>query len=181
MVDSRAMHHITPHRSDFATWAPARGSVSLGGHTEIAQIGTRTVKIRPSGGDRDVHLQDVMHVPDAEARYFSVSALLSKGGKIMFEDKGFTIILRGQQLAKGYMEGNLFWFDSSKAALHAAASTSPPIDIWHYCMGHMSYNALTRYHNSVKGISINGSIDQTQSPCAGCELSKQARLPFLAS
>ena len=78
MVDSGATHHITPHRSDFATWAPARGSVSLGGHAEIAQIGTGTVKIRPSGGDRDVHLQDVMHVPDAEACYFSVSALLSK-------------------------------------------------------------------------------------------------------
>jgi hypothetical protein len=181
MVDSGATHHITPHRSDFATWAPARRSVSLGGHAEIAQIGTGTVQIRPSGGDRDVHLQDVMHVPNAEARYFSVSALLKKGGKIMFKDNGFTIELCGQQLAKGYMEGNLFWFDSSKAALHTAASASPPIDIWHYCMGHMSYNALTHYHNSVKGMSINGSIDQAQSPCAGCELGKQARLPFSAS
>jgi hypothetical protein len=82
MVDSGATHHITPHRSDFATWAPARGSVSLGGHAEIAQIGTGTVQIRPSGGDWDVHLQDVMHVPDAEVRYFSVSALLSKGEKL---------------------------------------------------------------------------------------------------
>jgi len=174
MVDSRATHHITPHRSNFATWALACGSVSLGGHTEIAQIGTRTVQIWPSGGDWDVHLQDVMHVPDAEACYFSVSALLKKGGKIIFKDNGFTIELCGQQLAKGYMEGNLFWFDSSKAALHTAASVSPPIDIWHYRMGHMLYNALTRYHNSVKGMSINGSIDWTQSPCAGCELGKQA-------
>ena len=82
MVDSGATHHITPHRSDFATWAPARGSVSLGGHAEIAQIGTGTGQIRPSGGDWDVHLQDVMHVADAEVRYFSVSALLSKGEKL---------------------------------------------------------------------------------------------------
>jgi hypothetical protein len=174
MVDSGAMHHITPHRSNFATWALACGSVSLGGHTEIAQIGTGTVQIRPSRGDQDVYLQDVMHVPDVEACYFSVSALLKKGGKIIFKDNTFAIELRGQQLAKGYMEGNLFWFDSSKAALHTAASTSPPIDIWHYCMGHMLYNALTRYHNSVKGISITGSIDQTQSSCVSCELGKQA-------
>jgi len=122
-----------------------------------------------------------MHVPDVEVRYFSVSALLSKGGKIIFEQNGFTIMLRGQQLAKGYMEGNLFWFDASKAALHAAVGVPLPIDIWHHRMGHMSYNALTRYHNSVKGISINGSIDQTQSPCTSCELGKQARLPFSAS
>jgi transposase InsO family protein len=91
------------------------------------------------------------------------------------------IVLRGQQLAKGYMEGNLFWFDASKASLHAAAGTPLPIDIWHLHMGHISYNALTQYHNSVKGIAINGSINQTQSPCAGCELGKQARLPFSAS
>jgi hypothetical protein len=129
MVDSRAMHHITPHRSNFATWAPAHGLVSLRGHAEIAQIGTRTVQIQPSGGDQDVHLQDIMHVPNVEACYFSVSVLLKKGGKIIFKDNGFMIELRGQQLAKGYMEGNLFWFDSSKAALHTAASTSPPIDI----------------------------------------------------
>jgi hypothetical protein len=128
MVDSGATHHITPHRSNFATWAPARGSVSLGGHAEITQIGTGTVQIWPSRGDRDVHLQDVMHVPDVEVRYFSVSMLLKKGGKIMFKDNSFTIELRGQQLAKGYMEGNLFWFDSSKVALHAAASMFPPID-----------------------------------------------------
>ena len=128
-----------------------------------------------------MHLQDVMHISDAGAHYFSVSALLSKGGKIIFEQNGFTIMLRGQQLAKGYMEGNLFWFDTSKAALHAAVGAPLPIDIWHYRMGHMLYNTLMRYHNSVKGISINGSIDQAQSPCAGCELSKQARLPFSAS
>ena len=45
IVDSRAMHHITLHRADFATWALAHRSVSLGGHAEIAQIGTRTVQI----------------------------------------------------------------------------------------------------------------------------------------
>jgi hypothetical protein len=49
-----------------------------------------------------------MHVPDVEARYFSVSTLLSKGGKIILKQNGFMIMLHGQQLAKGYIEGNLF-------------------------------------------------------------------------
>jgi hypothetical protein len=47
-------------------------------------------------------------------------------------------------------------------------------------MGHMLYNALTRYHNSIKEISINGSINQTQSPYASCEVGKQVQLPFSA-
>jgi hypothetical protein len=45
MVDSGATHHITPHRSDFIDWTPAKGAVSLGGHAMITQIGTGTVAI----------------------------------------------------------------------------------------------------------------------------------------
>jgi hypothetical protein len=70
MVDSGATYHITPHRSDFINWSPARDIVSLGGYAKINQIGTRTVAIKPSEGDKIVHLHNVMHVPDAGARYF---------------------------------------------------------------------------------------------------------------
>ena len=45
MVDSGATHHITPHHSDFITWTPTTGTVSLGGHAEIKQIGIGTVVI----------------------------------------------------------------------------------------------------------------------------------------
>jgi len=47
-------------------------------------------------------------------------------------------------------------------------------------MGHMSYNALMRYHSSVKVISINSLIDHAKSPCTSFELGKQVRLPFSA-
>jgi hypothetical protein len=76
MVDSGATHHMTPHRSDFISWTLAKGAVSLGGHAEIKQIGSGTAAIHPSGGDKIIHLHDVMHVPDADGRYFSVSALM---------------------------------------------------------------------------------------------------------
>jgi len=45
MVDSGATHHITLHQSDFFSWTPAQGVVSLGGYAEIDQIGTGTVEI----------------------------------------------------------------------------------------------------------------------------------------
>jgi hypothetical protein len=45
MVDSGAIHHITPHCSDFIYWTLAKGIVSVGGHVEIHQTGTRTVVI----------------------------------------------------------------------------------------------------------------------------------------
>src|SRR6266849_6448956 len=98
MVDSSAMHHMTPHRSDFITWTPTKGVVSLGGHAEIQQIRSGTVENCPSGGDKIVHLHDVMHVPDADSCYFSVSALMQKGGQITFKDKKLVISVRGQKI-----------------------------------------------------------------------------------
>jgi hypothetical protein len=93
MVDSSATNHITPHQSDFISWTSAKGTVSLRGHAEIAQIGIGTVSIRPSEGDQIVHLQNVMHVSDAGARYFSVSALMQKGAQILFKNNKLLISL----------------------------------------------------------------------------------------
>ena len=180
MVDSGATHHMTPHRSDFISWTPTKGVVSLGGHAEIQQIGSGTVAIRPSGGDKIVHLHDVMHVPDADSRYFSVSALMQKGGQITFKDKKLLISVRGQKIAEGYQEGNLFWINTSNIALHAITAPTP-IELWHARMGHMSYNALKRYSQSVKGITLDPSKDQDLTPCPGCELGKQTRSSFLGS
>jgi len=181
MVDSGATHHITPHRSDFISYTPAKGAVSLGGHAEIAQIGTGTVAIRPSGSDKIIHLLNVMHVPDAGARYFSVSALIQKGGQIAFKDRKLTISIQDRQIAQGYQEGNLFYIDTPHTALNAISTVAQPINLWHERMGHMSSQALKRYKDSVKGIVLDPSAIIDQSPCSGCELGKQTRSPFPGS
>jgi hypothetical protein len=160
MVDSGATHHITPHRSDFIDWHPQDGTVSLREHAEIRQIGSGTVAIRPSGGDKIVHLRNVMHVPDAGARYFSVGAFMLKGGRLVFEDKHISFQLRGKQIAKGYQEGTLFWIDTSNADLHAIADAPTPLQLWHERMGHMSTQALKCYKDSVQGITFDASISQ---------------------
>jgi hypothetical protein len=48
-------------------------------------------------------------------------------------------------------------------------------------MGHMSYQALKCYSDSVKGIALDPSTDLAQTPCVGCELGKQSRTSFLGS
>jgi hypothetical protein len=122
-----------------------------------------------------------MHVPEAHACYFSVGTLLCKGSRILSKNMGFDILMQDHLVTKAYMEDNLFWFDSTNAALNAASPVSHPIDIWHQCMGHMSYNAPMWYSNSVKGLLLSTPLDVNQSLCAGCKLGKQMQLPFLAS
>ena len=180
MVDSGCTHHISPHRSDFSKYTPVSGIVSIGGRAEIAQIGTGSVPIRTNLGV-ELMLENVMHVPDADARYFSVTVLLEKKGRIVFENKGFSVYLQNKTLAKGYIEGRLFWFDAPTIVLHTHARTTTSLEIWHERMGHMSYNALKRYSSAVKGMEIDSLITSDLSPYPGCELGKQMQQPFLVS
>ena len=105
---------------------------------------------------------------------------------ITFKDKSFMISIGNTDLMIGYMERRLFWFDASidlSSALHAHVMVAPTdIQIWHHRMGHLSYQALKRYQDSVKGMTFDSLIDHDHSsPCAGCEFGKQARPPFHAS
>ena len=182
MVDSGATNHVSPHRSDFATWTPARGTLSWGGHAETPQIGTGTVILNPPGGDHSIKitLHDVMHVPNAKGRYFSVNAAADRGANVDFTPTGPHLIANGKIILKGYRQSNLYWFDTSNPALHTLRASQPP-DIWHERMGHMSHKALARHSDAVKGLTLDPHSDRDHSPCPGCELGKHTRLPFHAS
>ena len=168
MIDSGATHHITPNCSDFIDWTPASGTVSLGGCAEIRQVGTGSVILAPLGGYRPIHLHNVMHVPDATARYFSVSALVKKGGQISFDRNKLQISLRGRKVAEGYHDNNLFWIDTSRASLNAIRSTPTSLDLWHKRMGHMSPYTLPDHADSVKRIHLSHMDKVDHSPCASC-------------
>ena len=122
-----------------------------------------------------------MHVPEADARYFSVTVLLEKQGKVLFENRGFSIYLQNRKLAMGYIEGRLFWFDVPTIALNTHACATSSLEIWHQCMGYMLYNALKQYSGTVKGMDIDNSITIDPTPCPGCELGKQMQQPFPVS
>ena len=177
MVNSGCTHHISPYRLDFANYTSVTGTVDLGGHAQIAQVGSGTVKVQTTEGVL-LTLSDVMHVSDAKSHYFLVTVLLEKKGRIIFEDMGFTIYLAGTHLTSGYCDRRLFWFDTSISTVNAHTHMPLSIELWHQCIGHMSYPILMRYKDSVKGITLDSSINPDQAPCPGCELRKQTRLLF---
>jgi hypothetical protein len=122
-----------------------------------------------------------MHVPDAGACYFSVSTLMQKGAQILFKNNKLSISLRGQWIAEGYQEGNLFWIDTSNTSLHAIGAAPTPLILWHVHMRHMSNQALKRYKDSVKGITLDPAEVNNNAPCVSCELGKQTWTSFLGS
>jgi hypothetical protein len=72
---------------------------------------------------------------------------------------GFAIYLEGTWLASGYCNGWLFWFDTSVSAVNAHACVPLSVELWHQRMGHMSYPTLLCYKDSIKGITLDSSVD----------------------
>ena len=139
------------------------------------------VALRPYRSEKIIHLHNVMHIPNAGACYFSVSALMEQGGQITFKNKKLLISVRGHKVAEGYQEGNLFWINTSHTTLHTIGNVPTPLMLWHEHMGHMSYNTLKQHKDSVKGISLDPRMNHDGSPCPGCELGKQTRSSFPGS
>ena len=105
-VDSGATHHISHTWLDFMQYTLAPGKVGLGGNRKsnsgkecvvLDQLGIGTVIIRTS--DAEITLHNVLHVPDANQRFFSINVLLLKQGHIQFKDKGFVIYLHNKPVA----------------------------------------------------------------------------------
>jgi hypothetical protein len=93
MINSGTTHHITPYQPDFASWALAKGAISLSGYAKIKQIRSSKVVTKLVGGNWGIQLTlyNVMHVPEAHVCYFSVGTLLHKGSRILFKNMGFEI------------------------------------------------------------------------------------------
>ena len=181
MMDSGASHHMTPHRSDFATYTPCMGKVKLGDLSLIDHVGIGSVIIKTSSGPA-ITLGTVLHVPVVDNRFISTPALTEKGAEIVYSKNSCKIVVNQRPVAVGYKEAGLFWIDNSASSLNTVGkSASTSLDIWHQRMGHISHNTLKSHGPSaLAGMDLDSST--TVIPvCRGCELGKSTRQPFSAS
>ena len=128
-MDSGVMHHITPHRSDFKTYAPIKGTVCLRDTSSTDQIGVGAVVLN-TPQDHKISLSNVLHVPSVRTRFLSTGAIADKNAEILFNRKGFTVTLDNQCVAMGYRENKLYWIDAPTVSLHAH-SVATSLHIWH--------------------------------------------------
>ena len=170
-MDSGAMHHITPHRSDFKTYSPIKGTVRLGDKSTTDQIGAGAVVLK-TPQDHKISLSNVLHVPSVRTRFLSTGAIADKNAQILFDHKGFTVTIDNQCVATGYREDKLYWVDGPTVSLnaHTVATT---LHIWHQRMGHMSHAALKAHGPAaLKGLDLTKSDLAMPSICNGCEMGK---------
>jgi transposase InsO family protein len=181
MLDSGATHHITPHRSDFSSYTPAKGSVCLGDKSAQDQIGVGSVIIKSPQGCT-ITLSNVLHVLGVQMHFISIGVLTGKGAKVQFLKDGFKITLNGRMIAIGYLEGRLYWLNSSSISINSHIKSAPTLHTWHQRMGHMSHVPLKNHGpKAVTGLDLDASTMAIPNTCHGCEAGKLTRKPFPGS
>ena len=132
-------------------------------------------------------LQDVYYVPEAEYNLLSTYQATSRGASFTFTKDRLDIDMQGERLLTMQPRGKLFVLRSnaakaSNAALVAKGATAQE---WHERYGHLGYQNLARLikEDMVTGIDVTAKDieEASKDTCDTCQLSKQARLPFVPS
>ena len=181
MLDSGATNHITPHRSDFSNYTPAKGTVCLGDKSAQDQIGVGSVIIKSPQGIT-ITLSNVLHVPGVQTHFISIGTLIKKGAKVNFLKDGFEIILDRKVIMIRYLEGHLYWLNTSHISINTHTKSASSLHTWHQHMGHMSHSALkTHGPKAVIGLDLDASTMAIPTMCHGCETGKSTCKPFPGS
>jgi len=136
MLDSGATHHIMPHQSNFSNYTPTKGTVCLGDKSAQDQVGVGLVILKSPQGVT-ITLSNVLHVPGVQMRFISMGALIRKGAKVNFLKDGFKIILNRKVIMIGYLEGCLYWLNTSHISINTYIKSAPSLHTWHQRMGHI--------------------------------------------
>ena len=114
--------------------------------------------------------------------FILIGVLTGKGAEVNFLKEGFQIILNKRTIAVGYLEGCLYWLNTSNVSLNLHKKSVPTLHTWHQHMGHMSHLALkTHGLKAVKGLDLDASTMTIPMTCHGCEARKSTRKPFSGS
>ena len=177
LLDSGASSHSTFECDDFDTYESHTSNIQITDRTIIKAVGKGTVIFRTSY-DKDLILENVLHIPNTQDRILSIATLTKKGGLVKFDERAFSLEYNFEPVADSFQAGGLYWLTVQHIYNVGTATASASLETWHKHMGHMSKEALKRYaQSSCKGLLINDSSEET-GICHGCELGKSHRHPF---
>jgi hypothetical protein len=131
MMDSGCTDHMTPYRSDFATYSdlPQALPITLGDSKSILKyIGVGTVKGHTLiGGQRqEITFDHVLYAPGLGSRFLSIWRLTKKGFEVKFNESESFILNGTATIGIGKLYGRQYWLDIHlQPQLHASTTPTP--------------------------------------------------------
>ena len=189
-LDSGCTDHITPNKSDFVQyWALGQASkaeITDGKYLQIEGYGTVIGYSIMPNKMVSLQIQNVLYIPEANKRSFSLIAAGPRGSMSTTTNKGTMISLNGAPyIVRLPKSGRLHSFDmelikNKNKVPWAIIATISDYTLWHRRMGHAHQCMIKHLRKNTEG-GPNQTTDAPQGACEGCEKGKSKRLPFPAS
>lgn len=183
-IDSGASSHMTPHREllTLNVRDGIRGNIITANNAKlnVALVGNAEVMT----SDTMIEISNVLYVPKLSANLLSVSRLVEKGNRVVFEKSGCTIYdPEGKVVDKCKSENGIYKLKTDDFKCLSASQSESDIMKWHRRLGHMNYESIMKMTNLVDGINVvrDKQVQDEILKCEVCSKGKQSKAPFKAS
>ena len=186
-LDSGCTDHITPSKSDFVQYwelgQASKAEITDGKYLKIEGYGTVIGYSTMPNKMVSLQIQNVLYVPEANKRLFSLIAAGQRGSMSQTMNKGTMISLKGAPYIVGLPKsGRLHSFDmelvkNKNQIPEAIIATISDYTLWHRRMGHAHQCMIKHLGKNTEG-GPHQTTDTPQGACEGCEKGKSKRLPF---
>lgn len=181
--DSGASYHMSM-RDDWMTNKSHQKPISdilvaNNSSMSVNSVGQILLDVDSNGKCYTVPINDVLHIPDLSINLLSISQIVKRGHKVVFENTGCKVFnCDNEVIVTGRHENNLFILDVNKS--HCLVSTTKnDCELWHRRLGHLNMQDLTKLkHGSANGVNFGSSVNFQL--CVNCLKGKQFRFPFPA-
>lgn len=184
-VDSGASAHMVTQGDLFVDkmWQPSNNEVITANNSrlKVEAIGDVQLKI----AEDYVDVKDVLLVPELCVNLLSVSQMVRKGNKVVFDKNGCKVYNSTNEAVVTASEVNgMFKLDQPEdnMAMVNIVKESQSIELWHRRLGHLNFNSLEKLKSvGADGIVLTKNTSHTKKileGCSTCLQGKQTRLPF---
>lgn len=191
-LDSGATSHLTNDKNDFTEiFKPEEGKVSLANnsYTDIIAKGTARIFADVRGENKNLFLNNTLHVPDLRAKLASVAKITDHGFKVIFSKNNAEVVDdHGNVKTIADRVGNLYFIhendehvqnvENSSNALQSEQPRKSLAETWHRRLGHLNYKDMyaALKEDRIRGIKIPESNDNIQ--CEICLKGKMTATPI---
>lgn len=176
-IDSGATAHMTRDKTILLEKVKAKNSdvkVANNERLSIECVGKVRQRVNNDGNLSEITLENVQYIPEICENLISVSQIVKKGNKVLFDINGVKIFDSNKRvIATGSLIDNMFKLDVARD--NYAFSIKCDIDtfnLWHRRLGHASASKLN--------LLLQTKMNSKDLKCVICCEGKQSRRPFIS-
>jgi hypothetical protein len=181
ILDSGASDHMCHNEEHFTSMKKTENvMITLADGKRVKAYGKGTVVLISNISSCQIHLTNVLYVPDLKRNLISLSVIDTKGYNINVSNGNIFITKTSKTLLSFKLLNGIYigyFIQMGINCLSTARITTESMEDWHKKMGHLNYQDLRQLTNIVDGANLSG-VSRPAEKCETCILAKLTRYSF---